>query len=147
VGTPTEIYQRPENVFVADFVGSPPMNFLPAEVKGENLLDVGPGIFSFNLNQENASSLKKATSNKVILGIRPEHIEILPQQEEGSYPATLEVIEPLGTYRVFSLRIDRRVIRVRSAEKLPYQPGEKVYFRFDPAKIHLFEPHTEKRIN
>ncbi|MBC7240724.1 MAG: ABC transporter ATP-binding protein, partial [Chloroflexi bacterium] len=68
VGTPTEIYQRPENVFVADFVGSPPMNFLPAEVKGENLLDVGPGIFSFNLNQENASSLKKATSNKVILG-------------------------------------------------------------------------------
>ncbi len=147
VGTPAEIYQRPENVFVADFVGSPPMNFLPAEIKGENTLEVGPGIFSLNLDQENASSLKKATSNKVILGIRPEHIELSPNEGEGGYPASLEVVEPLGTYQVYTLRIDRCTIRMRSAEKLPYQPGAKLYFRFDVRKIHLFEPQTEKRIN
>jgi multiple sugar transport system ATP-binding protein len=147
VGTPVDIYQRPENVFVADFVGSPPMNFIPAEIKGESALDVGPGIFSLTLHQETAVSLKKARSSRVILGIRPEHLEILPQQEAESYPATLEVVEPLGTYRVFSLRIDKRVIRVRSAEKLPYQPGDKVYFRFDVRKVHLFDAQTEKRIN
>jgi len=147
VGTPVEIYQRPANVFVADFVGSPPMNFIPAEIKGESALDVGPGVFSLTLHQETAASLKKAHSSRVILGIRPEHLEILPQQEAESYPATLEVVEPLGTYRVFSLRIDKRVIRVRSAEKLPYQPGDKVYFRFDVNKVHLFDAQTEKRIN
>lgn len=147
VGTPHEIYHYPRNVFVADFVGSPGMNFIPALLEGEGRLNVGPGCFVFELPESVASVCRKTvTSPEVIFGIRPEDIFICRGEGEGLYPAQVEVVEPLGVIQIVRLCLDGHVLRVRGEEGAQFEIGERVFFGFKKEKIRIFNRLTEERI-
>ncbi len=146
VGTPTGIYHQPVNMFVADFVGSPGMNFIPASVEGETV-NVGPGYFSLPLSPEmRKACAEQATSKEVFLGIRPEDVLIRFEAQEGFYPALVEVVEPLGVLQIVRLRLNHHFIRVRSEENAHFPVGEKVFFGLKEGKVRLFDGKSEKRI-
>ncbi|MDK2896041.1 MAG: multiple sugar transport system ATP-binding protein [Candidatus Atribacteria bacterium] len=145
-GTPAEIYHQPRNLFVADLVGSPSMNFIPAILEGTNL-NVGPGCFVLPLTKEIAqTALGKLSSAQIYLGVRPEDILISREQKEGFYPGEVEIIEPLGLLQIVRLRLDGYFLRVRSEEKARFTVGEQIFFNFKENKLHIFDRQTEERI-
>jgi|YNPMSStandDraft_2_1061718.scaffolds.fasta_scaffold01368_3 multiple sugar transport system ATP-binding protein len=145
VGTPAEIYQKPRNLFVADFVGSPGMNFVPAVFSGETL-QVGPGYFSLPLSLPMVQACGEKNVSECFLGVRPEDILLSFEAKQGFYPAVVEVVEPLGVLQIVRLRLDGHTLRVRSEENARFSPGEKVFFGFKEGKIYLFDRKTEERI-
>lgn len=145
VGTPSEIYHKPRNVFVADFVGSPGMNFVPAVLE-EGTLHVGPGYFSLILPAPMMKACQERGVIELFLGVRPEDIIISFQEEKEFYPAVVEVVEPLGILQIVRLRLDGHFLRVRSEENAHFPLGEKVFFRLKEGKIYLFDRRTEERI-
>ncbi|MBP9016017.1 MAG: ABC transporter ATP-binding protein [Candidatus Atribacteria bacterium] len=145
-GAPAEIYHQPRNLFVADLVGSPGMNFIPTIMEGTNL-NVGPGCFSLSLKKEIVQAVQeKLSSTQVYLGIRPEDILISHERKEGFYPGEVEVIESLGLLQIIRLRIDHHFLRVRSEEKNHFNIGEQIFFNFKENKLHIFDRQTEERI-
>ncbi|MCX7667902.1 MAG: ABC transporter ATP-binding protein [Atribacterota bacterium] len=145
VGTPAEIYQKPRNCFVADFVGSPGMNFVPAVLEG-NTLRVGPGYFSFPLSSSMVEACRTKGVSELFLGVRPEDVVLSFTEKEGFYPATVEVVEPLGVLQIVRLRLDGHTLRVRSEENMRFPLGEKIFFGLKEGKVHLFDRRTEERI-
>ncbi len=145
-GTPAEIYHKPRNLFVADLVGSPGMNFVPAVLEGTNL-NVGPGCFILPLKEEVVQAVRaKHSPAQVYLGVRPENILISRERKEGFYSGEVEVIEPLGLLQIVRLRLDHHFLRVRSEEKVHFAVGEQIFFNFRENKFHIFDRQTEERI-
>jgi multiple sugar transport system ATP-binding protein len=131
-GRPLDLYDRPANRFVAGFIGSPSMNFIPAKVSGGRVtaagIDLGP-----------AKGLEDGRG--VIFGVRPERIKI-----DGSGPAAeVLVVEPTGAETVLSLRLGGNELTAVLHERVTAQPGETIGIRFDGAS-HLFDPETEIRL-
>jgi multiple sugar transport system ATP-binding protein len=151
LATPHEIYHRPRTRFIASFIGSPPMNFLDGtltERNGKSYIDLEP--FSIEILPKVAKLIKeKATSSKVIFGIRPEDIIIqkkrTPEYVE-SCPCEVYVAEPLGSELLVNLTIGENIVKVKTAPSLDVNIGEKVWTRFRKDKIHIFDSKTEELI-
>jgi sn-glycerol 3-phosphate transport system ATP-binding protein len=119
-GTPEEVYNRPASTFVASFIGSPPMN----------LLHQAPG-----------------TPEGQILGIRPEHLDITPTPENGSWTLTVDTVELLGAERLVHARLDQETLTLRLDESLPApQPGSTFHATPRADRLHWFDAATQKRI-
>ncbi len=121
VGPPQEVYERPANLFVARFIGTPPMNTIPGELAG-------------------------ATA-EVVIGVRPEHLHLTGSVEDG-IDATVVVIESLGHERHVICRLaEGTQVIVRQATELVSPPmGDAVRLRFAPRDAHRFDAVTEQRI-
>ncbi len=129
VGPPLELYDRPANMFVAGFLGSPAMNFIDATAgEGGRTAEFGGGL---------ALALPAAVrpGSTVALGIRPEHIGI----GEAGFPATVAIVEPTGseTHLVASLG-GQQVVAV-TKERLAARPGDVVNLVIDPGRMHVFD--------
>jgi sn-glycerol 3-phosphate transport system ATP-binding protein len=119
-GTPEEVYNRPDSTFVASFIGSPPMN----------LLRHAPG-----------------TPPGQILGIRPEHLDITPTPDNGSWSLTVDTVELLGAERLVHARLDKETLTLRLDESLPApQPGSAFHATPRADRLHWFDAQTQKRI-
>ncbi len=148
-GTPEEVYFRPANIFVATFVGSPSMNLTETVV-----IERSPLRIAFNsaiLQPMNISAGrqkgKRLTTEKVILGIRPEDIAVVEGEDtEGKelVQAVVEIVEPEGSRYCLEVRVGERVLKVLSRE--PVSPGQTVCIRINPERIHLFDPVDGRRI-
>ncbi|HEX6087124.1 MAG TPA: sn-glycerol-3-phosphate ABC transporter ATP-binding protein UgpC [Thermoanaerobaculia bacterium] len=132
VGTPLEVYDRPANVFVAQFIGTPPMNFFDATVNGDRL---EAGSFSIPLpNRVDAQRLR--------VGIRPEHLT------RGTAPvqAIVELVEPIGHEAVVHTRAgDDVLVATYDVHRMP-RTGETIELQLQPEKLHLFDAATEQRV-
>ena len=140
-GKPDELYHKPANRFVAEFIGSPGMNFIAGEIS-----DQGKFISS-DLRISAAGSHGKAHTGKtVILGIRPEDIEVSQNQREETVTATLEYVEPAGgeSYLYFSLGKTRMV--AKHVGEGGFKPGLLIGVKFKPDRLHWFDQETGKRI-
>jgi multiple sugar transport system ATP-binding protein len=167
VGTPEELYQRPRNLFVAGFIGSPAMNFLPGTLEGGQLRTA---LGDLILPGEMAAKLRQAgAGHDLIVGIRPEHFEdaalVDGHRAEGlTFTATVDVLESLGAdkYAYFHLQgaratakeleelaadagaadvpggTDQVVARLDAASRA--REGRPLELWFDPHKLHLFNP-------
>lgn len=168
VGTPQELYARPANLFVAGFIGSPAMNFLPAEVEGS---EVRCALGDIPLTDRLRTALEASdeASRKLVLGVRPEHFEDLglvdsAKRESGvTFTAEAEVVEAMGSdkYVYFPLRGDRassaeldelaadsgtsevpgddgNLVTRLSADSGVHE-GERASVWVDPDKMHLFD--------
>ncbi|WP_027487519.1 ABC transporter ATP-binding protein [Allorhizobium undicola] len=142
VGTPDEVYNRPANVFVAGFVGSPAMNFAHATVKGDSL------VFS----DGNSVALERlslprgylAQDERLIVGIRPEHV--LPCGEGlDEIAVRVEVVEPLGSDTLLHFSLGGATVTARLPPAFRPAPGEMVRLGIDPGKLHLFDAAGELR--
>ena len=151
VGPPKAVYANPVNVFVAGFLGSPPMNLLRFELIAG---DGGPVLAGPSLRQPlppllaqrlDAGSTATARS-EVILGVRPEDLRLSRQSINGSLPAEVFVVEDLGNERLVTVRLDGQLAVAREADDFPAEMGETIWLSFDPARAHLFDPTTERRL-
>jgi multiple sugar transport system ATP-binding protein len=85
--------------------------------------------------------------NEVILGVRPEEVIIRRQQETGSVPGEVFVVEDLGNERLITLDLGGQFVVARVAADYPAEMGERLWFGFAPGRAHLFDPVSERRLD
>ena len=144
VGTPTEVYAEPANLFVAGFIGSPAMNLMPAEIAANpdgRACIAAPGL-RLALDPRNGMAL--APGMKVTFGLRPEDIAVLPQgaQAPAAIEAQVTMVEPLGAEFLLSFGLSGREIVAKIAGRALPKPGENLRFAFDMAHAHVFDAVT-----
>jgi len=154
VDAPLAIYHRPANLFVAGFIGSPPMNLfrgsiLPAGGRPAFVTDYIEGAAPLALQLTPALLARAAglLGQPLVLGIRPEDLRVTPGAAAGgAVDAEIEVAEPMGaeTYLYLRLAGAAGVARVRSDET--YRTAQKVAVDFDLERAHLFDAQTEKAL-
>lgn len=149
VGSPLEIYDNPNNVFVAGFLGTPPMNFMDVVVKEENgSIYVDGESFKVKVPEGKIKNIRQYINQKVVFGIRPESIyeaEMVPGAE-NPIVATVDVSELLGAQvNLFMSVGNHSFITVVDAHTKALD-GQQHAVVFDPQKIHLFDKATEKAI-
>lgn len=141
VGTPDEIYNRPANLFVADFIGSPAMNFFNVELDGSSLSGEG---FTYPVPKDIAESVRDSTTNsKLTLGIRPEDISITDSPTDQTIQATVDVVEPVGSDNYIYAQVADQDVTLRVSSEVKPTPGDTVSIQFDVGNIHLFDTETE----
>ncbi|KAA3620946.1 MAG: ABC transporter ATP-binding protein [Proteobacteria bacterium] len=134
VGTPTEVFDRPETIAVAAFIGSPPMNLLPAELDGNTLrLEGGSVRLPWTPERE---------PGPVTLGIRPSHMRIDPD----GIRTRLYLSENLGESVLLNLYLGDKLIKMRVPSFDSGSEGDEVRVSLDPGAIHLFDSQTGLRI-
>ena len=157
IGTPHEIYNKPESLFVAGFMGMPTMNLLDAEVtilEGESLLRLSHTDVYFRLSPERQAAITSgAIENGLVFGIRPEHITAVSQSDGQTIPADVHLVEPLGPVNILDIRLgthsetqDPILLRVRTHPTFQVTIGDTVWLNFDEAEMHLFDRETERAV-
>lgn len=136
-GAPLDVYDRPTNIFVAGFIGSPSMNFIKGKITSEGLVTSNGTVLPF-------TSSPAMYGNSVVLGIRPEHIGIV---DTGGATATVTVIEPTGAETLVTADIDGQQIHFSISGRSELSPGASVCILPQPEKVHLFSEETGQRIN
>ncbi|NEQ44439.1 MAG: ABC transporter ATP-binding protein [Leptolyngbya sp. SIOISBB] len=141
--TPLELYRRPANRFVASFIGSPPMNFLPVQVSAP-LLITHPD-FRLTLPEPWADTLKSYNGQTLVLGIRPEHLS-LSSPATKNLPVKVRRIEALGSETYLAVQFGQETLQVRAEPDLTFEIGEELWLAIAPEKIHLFDHQSEAAI-
>jgi multiple sugar transport system ATP-binding protein len=150
VGPPKEVYARPASVFVAGFLGSPPMNLLTATATSAN---GAPGLDLAGTTIATSGSLGTRLARmpnhggRVVLGVRPEEVVLQRHAEPGSVPGEVFVVEDLGNERLVTLDIGGQFVVGRMPADFPAVMGEQMWFMFDRDRAHLFDPETERRVD
>jgi multiple sugar transport system ATP-binding protein len=140
-GTPSEVYLNPANIFVAGFIGSPPMNFIPGTV-----LDTRP--LQINLNGVIITPLIKTLTEKksVIAGIRPEDILVTDVQSDDSIEITVALVEPAGSFNWVDIMWNDISIKGYAQVGANLKAGKKAFMKFPVNKIILFDADTGERL-
>jgi multiple sugar transport system ATP-binding protein len=144
VATPLEIYNHPANIFVAQFIGSPPMNLIPVRVKLP--LSLGNDRFRVTLPAEWETLLSEYASKSLFMGIRPEHLTLgLPATK--NFHGTIETVEALGNDTYIAVKIQELeqpdlMLQVRVSPDKLVEVGEEVWLSVTTDKIHLFDRDT-----
>lgn len=144
VGTPTEVYTHPANMFVAQFVGSPVMNIAGASVDGsggkaEVRVEGASEGFAFPPELLSKLDAGKAKVDALALGVRPEGIFVTREKQDGYLPVEARIIEPLGSHDIVDLKVGNQMLRARTRSGFVPGVGEQVWIRIDPAQAHFFD--------
>jgi sn-glycerol 3-phosphate transport system ATP-binding protein len=138
IGTTDEIYNRPANTFVAGFMGSPPMNLVPGMVRGGRVLVAGGPVAE-------VSSPDRA----VVVGVRPEDLQVRGPGTEASIPARIDFCEPLGSHVLVHALVDAdaaaatpTTLVVQAPPGTALDPGAAIGLTASPAKTYLFDAET-----
>jgi ABC-type sugar transport system ATPase subunit len=138
VGTSEEVYNKPNSLFVAGFVGSPPMNFIDCsliESGGRFYLDAG--AFKYDVTDMAETIKEKATSNQLTLGIRPEHVKIKETREKDAILGEVMVIEYTRPEIIVNLRIKNLIIKALAPEGFYAKAGENLWISFE--KVYVYD--------
>ncbi|MDO8979591.1 MAG: sn-glycerol-3-phosphate ABC transporter ATP-binding protein UgpC [Afipia sp.] len=136
-GPPLDVYDRPANLFVAGFIGSPAMNQIKGRIDGQRFIaDGGP---TFDIGAEYSAW----NGHRAVYGIRPEDIIIA---DEGT-PAHVVVVEPTGSETQVILRADQLDISVVCRERILAKPGDILHLKPEMAKAHVFDEKTGRRLS
>ncbi len=131
VGSPIELYETPQNAFVAQFIGSPKMNFFSTK----------------DLSANCSAMLGREITDTMEVGLRPENLTVAPQGE-GVVEGTLELVENLGEYALVHLMTETKVEFIAKTEKPPAVPkGSTISFSIKPELAHFFDSNSGERIN
>lgn len=151
IGSPIEVFNNPINVFVATFIGSPPMNVIECEVVNQNnnlFIKIDQDVL-MPCPPSKKDKLEK--SSKVFVGIRAE--DIVPSENSTdlekkgwNFEKVIELAEPLGTETQLFFKLNNKEVISRMYNPRVIQVGEKIKFEVDLEKIHLFDHETEKAI-
>ena len=163
IGTPQEVYNQPQTVFVAQFMGSPSMNLISGKVQSQTALNSNsvegrePALHLsytdvwLKLSAEQISRIGQST--EIIFGIRPEHIIVSKEPIEKGFTATVHLVEALGSVNIIDIFLgedpetgDLVLLRARTHPAFRPEVGQPVWFGFDAKQVHLFDPHTEQVI-
>ena len=137
IGTPLELYDRPANLFVAGFIGSPAMNMLRGKLTPEGFTAADGTRIDLG------SSAAAATPREVVLGIRPEHFAQAP----SGHPAEILAVEPTGAETQVVTRFAGSEVMIALRERISARAGESLTISPLPGSLHLFDAGTGLRIN
>lgn len=142
VGTPEEIYRRPRTPFVAQFVGTPPMNLIGGVVarKGTEWILSGVASGSLPLPETLSRRLEQLSSDQVLLGVRPEDMVLT---SGGLWPGTVRVVEPLGYETLVYVDVGATQVVVRTGRHPTIAVGETVGLEIPADRWHVFDPARE----
>jgi multiple sugar transport system ATP-binding protein len=138
VGAPLDLYDRPQNLFVAGFIGSPSMNF----IKGELYINGSTSVKAAGGTQLPLAHPAGANGQAVVYGIRPEHLTV---SDEG-LPAEVVVVEPTGSETQVFARIAGQEVVALLRERIPVKPGDSIRLKPDTRFVHLFDEGSGKRL-
>jgi multiple sugar transport system ATP-binding protein len=138
IGSPLGLYDNPANLFVAGFIGSPAMNFLPGQFAQRSAAVVKLS----NASELPAPACREADGRDVTLGVRPEHFLI----NEGGVPAEVILVEPTGADTQVYCRLSGIDVTVVSRERHIFKPGETIQLKPVAEKTYLFDPASGKRL-
>jgi len=163
IGTPHEVYNQPQTVFVAQFMGSPSMNLISGTVQAQSTLkpaSTGGEQPALHLNYTDVWIELSAEqiphigrSAEIIFGIRPEHIIVSGEPIQKGFTATVHLVEALGSVNIIDIFLgenpdtgDLVLLRARTHPAFRPDVGQSVWFDFNAKQIHLFDRHTEQVI-
>jgi multiple sugar transport system ATP-binding protein len=143
IGAPLDLYDRPDNQFVAGFIGSPAMNFFPGTIRrnGSACLE-GPGGVRLPLGAGRVAE-NAADGRPAVYGVRPEHFTLADDGVE----AEILVVEPTGSETQLVAKLGGQEMVAVFRERHPFRPGNRVRLKPEVALVHLFDPATGKRLN
>ena len=146
VGEPMEIYSRPQNRFVAGFIGSPAMNFIPTVLseQGGAIYAEATGL-KVKVPAERAARLGAYKGQTVTLGIRPEDLRVTSSSDNGdqSFDAIVDVVEPLGAEILLDVTVAGQSVVARVEPSIKARPHDKIRMAFVPERTHFFDTKTE----
>ncbi|TLZ02628.1 MAG: sn-glycerol-3-phosphate ABC transporter ATP-binding protein UgpC [Gammaproteobacteria bacterium] len=152
IDTPMRVYERPANLFVAGFIGSPAMNFLRGRIVRQDGLQLELGFARVHLANSGGTGgeLAPLVGAEVVAGLRPEDLRLAAEARtparEPRLRAVLELIEPVGNEAFLNTRAGDTELLLRvSPHSLP-APGAEVTLTFSPERLHLFDPETGRRV-
>jgi multiple sugar transport system ATP-binding protein len=143
IGAPLDLYDRPDNQFVAGFIGSPAMNFFPGTIRrnGSACLE-GPGGLRLPLGAGRVAG-DAADGRPAVYGVRPEHFTLADDGVE----AEILVVEPTGSETQLVAKLGGQEMVAVFRERHPFRPGDRVRLKPDVALVHLFDPASGERLN
>jgi len=133
LGEPLELYDRPANLFVAQFIGSPAMNVFDGVFQNDSVTAIGA---------QWPASARAAEGQKVKYGIRPEHLEIA----SDGIPAVIEVVEPMGAETELLVKVQEQPLVVTTHGRISAGPGDRVFLRPSAQNSHLFDAAGGQRL-
>ena len=142
VGTPKQIYDKPANLFVAGFIGAPPMNFLDSTLKKDKdnyIVDLEGSHFPLLENR----NFEKYENKKIVIGIRPNDLSISTNKNENSFEfvsGIVNVVEYLGNSNLVYINTNNNSICVEQDSNLLVEEGDEVILYTEQKNIHLFDP-------
>lgn len=147
VAAPEELYNKPANVFVAGFIGMPPMNFFHGKCtldEGKNIcLEIDGSLFRVSEDMAKNIREKHYLGEQIIAGVRPEDMVLL---ETGGIEASVTVHEMLGAESYLYFDYEGKNMAVRTDADTPVRREDRIHIGFDMEKIHLFDAYRENRI-
>jgi multiple sugar transport system ATP-binding protein len=148
VGTPLEVYERPANLFVAGFIGTPPMSFIPATLAEGGTVLAASG-FRLPLPAALRPSLAGQDGRKVVLGVRPENVREAARDglgEVGRLTVHVDFVEPLGHEVIVHGRIGDDVLVAKADPHRAPEIGTDLPIEIELDALHLFDAATEQRL-
>ena len=140
IGAPLELYDRPENVFVAGYIGSPAMNMNKGRIRNNGGASFeGPAGIKFSLAGPGAAS----DGQPAVYGVRPEHFSLADDGAE----AEVQVIEPTGSELQVVAKLGGEEVIAVFRERHQFKPGDKIRLKPDPRLVHLFDEASGQRLN
>jgi multiple sugar transport system ATP-binding protein len=142
VGTPDDVYHRSATIFVADFIGTPPTNFMDVDLSSKNgsMSLVNPN-FSMPLPDKVIKSLKTHGKDSLIIGVRPENISIVTESE-ALFSEPCLVTEPQGSHQIVAIELDKKIVKIVAPAQPKVLPGEIVHMSFKEDTIRYFDKET-----
>ncbi len=137
--SPLAVYDHPADTFVGGFVGTPPMNFLAAEITADG---AGPVVKLSGGSFPAGSSANGLAGRRLVLGIRAESIVVEPAPAEGLIEAKVIVVEPLGSHNLLTVKSGEDTLKVSTSPRLFPEPDSSVWLRLEPNRIRWMDPET-----
>ncbi len=146
IDTPQTVYQQPANRYVAAFLGSPCMNFVPGALQCQDgrLVFQGAGL-ALDLSHY-AARTPLREGQALTLGLRPEDLQLHPQARPGSTPVAVRLVEPMGAHQVVWTQCGPLELSVLCEARLQAHAGAPLHLVADPGRISLFDPESENRL-
>jgi len=148
IDAPEYVYHNPVNMFVANFLGSPGMNFIDCSLEANNTLKLGLDGKILQINEKIVKKIKAVGEDKAVLmmGIRPEDIKLSFKKNVYGFDMKVTIVEEIGPENIVNLRAGDHVVKVLTDPDILPKTGETVWAVPDQDKIRIFDQQTKKEI-
>ena len=146
IGTPNEIYENPSNMFVAGFIGTPPMNFINGTVSENGKSLIVNDKVSIPLTAEQQKMLAEYVGKPVVYGIRPEHLMLVEDKKDAVFTTEVTILELLGDVLHCYSKVDDTTLIMKTSALSRIRKGDTIMFRPNFDFACFFDPTTQERI-
>jgi multiple sugar transport system ATP-binding protein len=146
-GTPEHVYHNPKNMFVANFLGSPGMNFIDCVYEGGDTLKLGLNGKSIKVSGSITNKIKTVGKDtSLVMGVRPEDMKLSLKKDTAGFDMEVTIVEELGPENIVNLRSGEKIIKVLTGPDVHPKAGEVMYVVPDQDRIRIFDRATQSEI-